>query len=68
MFIKNINLPVCLFCKYFEQTVLKIPTGRCVFFGEKDIVTGEIQYQNARDCRLDEKKCGQFAIHFKKQS
>jgi hypothetical protein len=65
LFIKNIKLPVCLFCKHFEQTVLRMPTGKCVLFGEKDVVTDQILYYNARDCRVDEKKCGMNAIHFK---
>lgn len=64
LFIKNKSLP-CLFCKYFQQTILGMPTGKCILFGEKDVVTDSIQYHDARDCRLDEKKCGLNAIHFK---
>jgi hypothetical protein len=66
VFIKNINLPSCIHCKYFEKTTLQMPTGRCVLFGEKDVVTDVIQHELARDCRLDENKCGKFATHFKK--
>ena len=42
-----------------------MPTGKCVLFGEKDVVTDQILYYNARDCRVDETKCGMNAIHFK---
>ena len=65
LFIKNKNLPACIHCKHFQQTVPGIPNGKCVLFGEKDFVTGKLQYHDARDCRLDEEKCGLNAIHFK---
>ena len=58
--IKDINLPVCKDCKFFipyenqEQYTL----GRCMLFGKKDIISGEITYEFADVCRISSNKCG----------
>ena len=65
LFIRGKHLPACINCKHFQKTILGAFTGKCTLFGEKDVVTDEIKYKDARDCRLDEEKCGLDAIHFK---
>jgi hypothetical protein len=59
-FIKDIQLPVCKDCKFFipyenkEQYTL----GRCMLFGKKNIISGEITYEFADVCRISSNKCG----------
>ena len=58
--IKDIHLPVCKDCKFFipfenkEQYTL----GRCMLFGKKNIVSGEITHEFADVCRISSNKCG----------
>ena len=58
--IKNINLPSCSNCVHYRPTVI----GKCMYFGTKDIQTGEISYNFANSCREDENKCGLEAKYF----
>jgi hypothetical protein len=66
-YIKNKDLPICKNCRFFiphkipeHQTTL----SRCSKFGEKDIVSGEINYDFADFCRNNSMKCGKSGIHF----
>lgn len=58
--IKDIELPVCRFCKYFVpfENTEQYTLGRCRLFGKKNIITGEITYEFADICRLTKSKCG----------
>lgn len=60
--IKNVNIPACRHCVHFS------PDGypKCALFGEKDIVTNEIDYSWAETCRQDETKCGKKGAFFEK--
>jgi len=55
-FIKNMNSPVCMNCIYYILNKSKY--GKCSKFGEKDIITGKITYENVTEIRLDENMCG----------
>ena len=33
-------------------------------YGVKDIVTAEIDFEDARDCRSDRNKCGYYGLYF----
>lgn len=33
-------------------------TGKCSLFGNQNMVTGEIKYEDALLCRMDKTKCG----------
>jgi hypothetical protein len=66
VFIKNSDLHVCLNCLHFiRPTELQKEYrddyelyGRCKKFGKMNFITGEIEYCLARNCRLDDEKCG----------
>ena len=58
--IKNMDYPICKTCIHFLTE--KRPTGseefgKCKLFGEKNILTGEIKYDYAELCRLNNNKC-----------
>ncbi len=38
--------------------------GNCRLFGKENLVTGEIKYDKALLCRLDDSKCGEKAKYF----
>jgi len=50
---------ICKDCRYFIANDLQ-----CRKFGDTDIVTGKVTYEYARLVRINEKKCGDKAIHF----
>jgi hypothetical protein len=39
--------------------------GNCSIFGKQNLVTGQIEYDEALACRLNESKCGKDARHYK---
>jgi hypothetical protein len=55
--IKRFDLPECRNCKYFkpdkslnsEESQIKF--GKCTYFGEKDLISGEITYPYASIAR-----------------
>jgi hypothetical protein len=59
-FVKNANLPICKKCVFYipKMTFEKHEFGKCIQFGQMDIVTGEIFYEYAAVCRSSETKCG----------
>lgn len=58
--IKNVNLQSCRNCVYYKPAIY----DKCMYFGTKDIQTGEISYETANSCRKDENKCGLDAKYF----
>lgn len=52
--IKNVDLPACKNCVHFSHQNY----GSCRKFGEKNIITEEFSYDNAKSCRNDETQCG----------
>ena len=71
MFIKNGNTKSCVDCIHFSEQPDRYPydppsdLGYCKLFGEKDVVYGDIKYEFAAVCRIDDSKCGVTAKHFK---
>lgn len=57
--IVNKDVKPCLNC--FHR---KIGVNTCGKFGVKDLIYGEISYLSVENCRNDETKCGQKAIHY----
>ena len=59
--IENMDNPICIRCKnyieYFKDNKC-LDLGKCKFFGEKNLVTGEYRYEFAEVCRQSEYKCG----------
>lgn len=66
--IKNLKIPSCKNCIYFEPTKFSndftSSLGKCNKFGEKDIITDKISYDYADLCRKDELKCGFNGTYF----
>ena len=73
LFIKNGDFPLCINCIYFIKDTNNYPYdpppndkqfGRCKIFGEKNMVTGEIEYDYAASSRIREDKCGISGKYF----
>jgi len=67
--IKNMNLPSCRNCVYYKPYTLDLDytskLSKCEKFGEKDIITGEIKYNDYADLsREDYSKCGKEGKYF----
>ena len=74
-FIKNMNYPICGNCVNYRHFIPIQRTRRiydfeysnmgvCMKFGEKNMITGEIKYDSAIDCRNDKSKCTKHARYF----
>ena len=73
IFIRNKDLPICSKCLYFIEYTNNYPYdpipsnerhGRCKKFGEVNMISGEIEYDLASNCRLNDNKCGKFGLEF----
>ena len=60
--IKNMNYPVCKDCVYFIPDK-SITFSKCSFFGEKNVITGDIKYDFADLSRMY--KCGESGKYYK---
>lgn len=68
--IKNNNIPACRNCKFFMPKYYNqfdSDMNRCVKFGEKDIITGKIEYDFVSTSRKDEAKCGLKGKEFEEE-
>jgi len=71
-FIRNKKIPICSKCLHFIEHTNNYPYdsipsneyGKCKKFGEVNMITGNIEYDLATDCRLDNNKCGKFASEY----
>lgn len=59
--IKNIHFPACNSCIHYRQ---KDSIKQCVMFGEKNVVSNEIDYDSPEWCRRSEDKCGVEGKYF----
>jgi hypothetical protein len=67
--IKNINIPSCKNCIYFEPSLYNSDyLSRCTKFGEKNIITDEINHDFANSCRKTDEKCGLEGKSFVKET
>ena len=73
IFIRNTKLPICSKCLHFIEHTNNYPYdpipndkqyGRCKKFGQINMITGEIEYDLASDCRLNLSKCGKFGSEY----
>jgi hypothetical protein len=58
-FIKNTGLPICIKCNNYNK-IMKT----CEKFGVVDIVSGEISYLSANECRTSNALCDMSGIFF----
>jgi len=72
-FIRNTELPICSKCIHFIEHTNNYPYdpipsdkqyGRCKKFGQVNMITGEIEYDLARDSRLNDNKCGHVGSEY----
>jgi len=68
--IKNVDLPSCKNCIYYEPKYENNYSNlnKCNKFGVKDIINDEINYDNAKSCRNDENKCGLQGKYYKEEA
>jgi len=73
IFIRNKELPICSKCLHFIEHTNNYPYdpipsdkqyGRCKKFGEINMITGEIEYDLARNSRLNDSKCGKIGSEY----
>jgi hypothetical protein len=69
--IKNINIPACKNCIYYNPETFNndftSPLNKCSKFGEKNIINDKIKYEYADTCRNEETKCGKEGKYFVKE-
>ena len=61
--IQNFKSPICQTCKYYKPFSIfghkdNYEYSRCMKFGEKNIITGELKFEFAKNIRRDGNKCG----------
>ena len=75
-FIKNLDLPSCNKCKHFIQYKTRelyvnpnehIQLSKCNKYGYKDLVTGEIEYEYANNCRKSNHKCKKTGVYYEEK-
>ena len=69
--IKDINYPSCYNCVYYKPSFFSTDYGssisKCEKIGEKNILTGEINYDYVTICRMNELKCGKEGKYFEEE-
>jgi len=76
VFIQNSHSPICLNCVHFiRPTELQKEYrddyegyGKCKKFGKMNLITGEIEYDLARHCRLDDNMCGSLGKEYTEET
>lgn len=63
-FIRNMDYPVCSKCVFFIPPASKKSLVYCSKFGEKNLLTGEIKYENVAIARLQTNLCGEKGVYF----
>ena len=71
-YIRNTEFPVCTNCVHFIPDETNYPYdplpddnyGKCKKFGELNLVKGIIEYDMAKECRQNEKKCGTKGLEY----
>lgn len=75
--IRNINAPACIDCIYFDKYVSKdmwsideklTRLSKCTKFGVKNVVSGEIHYDYAHNCRSSNQMCKESGVFFSKKT
>ena len=73
IFIRNRGLSICSNCLHFIEHTNKYPYdpipsdeqyGRCKKFGEVNLITGIVEYDLAKNCRLNVSKCGNLGSEY----
>jgi hypothetical protein len=65
--IRNLDTPACRNCIHYKASLFHDYSNsfnKCQYFGKKDLITNEINYDYADSCRNDENKCGEKGKYF----
>ena len=70
--IRNKELPICSTCAHFIAPTHNYPydpipsdaDGRCKKFGEVNLITGIVEYDLAKNCRLNINRCGILGLEY----
>jgi hypothetical protein len=68
--IKNINIPSCKNCIFHKpnnNNNFASSSNLCEKFGEKNIITSEIEYDSVFRSRINEEKCGKEGKYFQEE-
>jgi hypothetical protein len=68
-FVKFSELPICNECKFCNHNITEgfnYKNNTCRLFGERSIVTGEIEHEFIFSCRRKEELCGENGKYFVK--
>jgi hypothetical protein len=65
--IKNMVIPICTDCIYFAKHRQNIELSKCLKYGIKNIITGEIKYDSPYLNRANVKLCGHKGNNFVKK-
>jgi hypothetical protein len=77
IFIRNKCLPICANCIHFIEHTNNYPYdplpddrfyGKCKKYGELDLISGVINHDFAKHCRMDNTKCGKMGTDFKEKT
>lgn len=67
-FIKT-NRNICIKCSHFSKPFNRLASealdGKCKLFGTQNVVTGELEYDYAFECRRNILKCGMEAKFYR---
>jgi hypothetical protein len=66
VFIKNDKVPICVNCVYYDSHRDDPWLSKCQKFGDRDIITGDVVYNNAKMCRTYSILCGPDGKFFKR--
>ena len=73
IFVRNKELPICSNCLHFIEHTNNYPYdpvpndkqySKCKKFGEINMITGDIEYDLASNCRLNDSKCGKSGSEY----
>jgi hypothetical protein len=62
--IRNLKYPLCKDCRFYKKDEMHPQFSKCMFFGERDLVTGDIIYEFSKLVRMDDLKCGEKGDYF----
>lgn len=65
--IRNASYNVCKMCKNLRLDPMypkEYRAAKCMKFGNKCVVSGEVSYLLAERCRRDSSLCGEEGVHF----
>ena len=64
--IKNGDIPICKECAYFKPHSNQWQLGKCIKFGEKNLISGKVTYLYANETRSNELLCSANGLYFTK--